>query len=207
MSAVANGNGRKNGRKAKGKKPPAPKPPGRPPKILEEVNGKTIADLIVDDLTLGLPQELACARAGIGTSTYYRWLARGGEWAELPLDEVPEEQRPYREFRDAVEKARADALLVRLANIRRAGQGTPAEYDSDGNLLRPAREPQWTADAWWAERQFPQHFGRRVALDHSGEVKNPGATTIDLTALSDEEYLELERLTRKARGAVPEGGG
>jgi len=55
------------------------------------------------------------------------------------------------EFAEAVRKAESQAEAVRVARIARAGQ--------EGN---------WTADAWWLERRFPDKWSRRERLEHTG---------------------------------------
>ena len=45
-------------------------------------------------------------------------------------------------------KARSEARIMRLNNIKQAGQA--------GN---------WQADAWWLERNFPDEYGRRERRD------------------------------------------
>ena len=93
--------------------------------------------VIVDAILLGMYQEQAALLAGIHRGTFYRWMERGN--TGLPEDE------PYRDFRDAVEKARAEAEARKLKAIHIAADtGT------------------WQAAAWWLERSFPKRWGRKV---------------------------------------------
>ena len=93
--------------------------------------------VIVDAILLGMYQEQAALLAGIHRGTFYRWMERGQ--TGLPEDE------PYRDFRDAVEKARAEAEARKLKAIHIAADtGT------------------WQAAAWWLERSFPKRWGRKV---------------------------------------------
>lgn len=78
----------------------------------------------------------ACAYAGIAERTYHNWMAAGRKG-----------QEPYVQFLQAMEKARADAVMVNLAVIRRAAQSG-----------------HWQAAAWWLERTHPQDFGRKTAV-------------------------------------------
>ena len=48
------------------------------------------------------------------------------------------------EFSEAIKEAEGRALVGRLARIRKA------------------EEDHWQAAAWWAERKYPQEFGRTV---------------------------------------------
>ena len=56
--------------------------------------------------------------------------------------------RRFRDFRDLIEKAESEAVVRHVANIAKAAQ--------DG---------QWTASAWWLERRYPEHYGRRYDAD------------------------------------------
>lgn len=137
------------------KKPAKPKKkPGRPPKLIQktllndENLDETYGSRIIAALNAGTFFDDACSYAGISKSAGYEWLARGkaareeqaekGEQHELPGDE-----RVYAEFADAVEKARAGAVVANLAVIRTAAQ--------KGN---------WQAAAWFLERTKPEKYGR-----------------------------------------------
>ena len=105
---------------------------GRPTKLTPETQ-----DSIVEAIREGMYQEIAAATVGISTSTYYRWMERGQ--TGQPEDE------PYREFREAIEKGRAEAERAKLKVIS-----------------REAEKGNWTAAAWWLERSFPARWGRRI---------------------------------------------
>ncbi len=107
----------------------------RPTKLTEEVH-----DRIVGALLLGLYQDQAARYGGINPGTFYRWIDRGA--SELKKDAI------YREFREAVQKARAEAEARRIAVIHQAAE--------DGT---------WQAAAWWLERSFPERWGRRQKVE------------------------------------------
>ena len=88
---------------------------------------------LVKWLKLGYYIEDACTMAGIGKTTYYRWL----EKAEEGLEE-------FRDFRDAVQKARAEAEGAHIINIRKA---------ADNGV--------WQASAWFLERSHPSKWGKK----------------------------------------------
>ena len=102
---------------------------GRPSKLDDQ---ERIEDL-VKWLKLGYYIEDACTMAGIGKSTYYRWL----EKAEEGIEE-------YRDFRDSVKKARAEAEGAHIMNIRKA---------ADNGV--------WQASAWYLERSHPSKWGKK----------------------------------------------
>jgi len=101
---------------------------GRPSKL----DDARVEDL-VKWLKLGYYIEDACTMAGIGKTTYYRWLDK----AEEGLEE-------FRDFRDAVAKARAEAEGAHIMNIRKA---------ADNGV--------WQASAWFLERSHPVKWGKR----------------------------------------------
>ena len=105
---------------------------------------------LVKWLKLGYYIEDACTMAGIGKTTYYRWL----EKAEEGLEE-------YRDFRDSVQKARAEAEGAHIMNIRKA---------ADNGV--------WQASAWYLERSHPSKWGKKNPDLISEESDEPVEFTI-----------------------------
>lgn len=103
---------------------------GRPSKL---ENPDMIADL-VKWLKLGYYIEDACTMAGIGKTTYYKWMAKA------EANEGPE----FVEFMNAVKKARAEAEGAHIMNIRKA---------ADNGV--------WQASAWFLERSHPTKWGKK----------------------------------------------
>ena len=103
----------------------------RPTKLTPEVQ-----DLIVDGINAGLTFRLTCARAGVNPGTFYRWLEKG-EAAQTGV---------YREFCDAVERAKADSALRLVSQI---------------TLQAPT---DWRAAAFMLERRFPEDYGKRTEI-------------------------------------------
>ena len=103
---------------------------------------------IVEALEHGMHQESACARAGINKTTFYRWLDRGE--SDAPEDEI------YRNFRNAVEKARAKPEAEALEAIKVAW-----------------RDGTWQAAAWFLERSHPHKYGRINRTEVSGPEGKP----------------------------------
>ncbi len=88
--------------------------------------------------------ETACAHTGVDYGTCLNWLTRG----------KAETSGAHREFREAIEKARAYAEQVSLRQIRVAAR------------------KEWTAAAWYLERTKPERWGRanRDKLELTGEL-------------------------------------
>lgn len=99
--------------------------------------------IIVETIRDGNYQTVAVAKAGIGQSTFHRWMERG------TLD--GDEHADYREFRASVEAAEADAEILHIQRIAAA-----------------SKAGSWTASAWWLERRFPERWSRKDTLQHEG---------------------------------------
>jgi hypothetical protein len=72
---------------------------------------------------------VASGKCGLGVSTARHWMARGRQ----------EESGPYREFLDAVERARSDFLLFANRNLNRLATGgliRMPSFDKAGNPIR-----------------------------------------------------------------------
>ena len=121
---------------------------GRPTKLTPEVR-----DRIIEALRAGNYQDAAAAYAGIGPATFYRWMERG-----RAADAEPD----YREFREAVERARAEAEVRNVALVQRSA--------ADGT---------WQAAAWFLERSYPSRWGRRERHEVTGADGGPVALTVD----------------------------
>lgn len=134
---------------------------GRPTKLTPELQ----ADL-VRALASGAYIEAACQYVGIPPQTYYRWMANGAE------DDAPDN---YREFREAVEKARS-AVTLRMA----------------GRVLAAADDGTWQAGAWWLERSHPDQYGRRTNL------AGPNGGAIEVKTDDEDREDRLRTLVQQA---------
>jgi transposase len=129
----------------------------RPTKLTPEVQEK-----IVQALQAGNYQETAARYAGISEPTFYRWMADALD------DNAPKE---LREFREAVENARAAAEVRSVALIQQAAQnGT------------------WQAAAWFLERSHAHRWGRYQRTEVTGP--NGGPVQVDIDVL-DKRIAEL----------------
>ncbi len=140
---------------------PAPAPRGRPKgaglKLTPELERS-----IVDDLTLAMPFEAACGRAGIAVSTANEWRRRG-EAGEAP----------YSDFLVAVTRARCEA--VRLLTVRALAGGKGSSNAT-----------------WFLERRYPKDYGSVQRLEHSGPDGKPISIEAKaLAEMTDDELLRL----------------
>ncbi|MFC3833492.1 hypothetical protein [Deinococcus rufus] len=123
--------------------------------------------------------ETCCDYCGINPDSYYEWMKRGTQGGE--------HNAIYRDFKRAVDEARASAEIESVARIRVSGQ--------NGN---------WRADAWYLERSHPERWGKRrvEVTGKDGAPLNPPPPPLDLSALSDEELDVLEGLVNRPGRSV-----
>ncbi|MFE0058636.1 hypothetical protein [Streptomyces sp. NPDC059003] len=171
---------------------------GRPTLLSDEVENRILAAS-----RSGIAVELAAESAGISSSTYRRWMARGR--AEVAARE--EGQNPNRDedayvaLFEKVRTARAMAAARAMANIRRVADGgittkiTTRKFrdPETGQIVEEITEdrtaPDWRADAWYLERQHRHHYGKdaAIAVEITGldSVEPAQEERIDLSALAE----------------------
>lgn len=124
---------------------------------------------ILNALRLGNTRRNAAAYAEVSHETFYRWLG-----------DVT--------FRDAVEKAEADAEARFL-----------------GQIAKAAADGTWTAAAWWLERRRHEDYRRREHLEMTGRDGGPIENRDVTGTLSDAEIQaslrEAVRLATAGRAA------
>lgn len=101
-----------------------------------------LQELVCQAIRSGNTARTSVAFAGIPEKTFYYWLERGREGGK--------DNDRYVQFMQAVEKARADAV-VRNVDI----------------IQQKARET-WQAAAWWLERRHPQDWARTEKTQLTG---------------------------------------
>jgi len=86
---------------------------GREPLITPEITNKIIA------LLTGLPIDIdsMCCAVGISDTTYHRWMSEGEKPDSLPA---------YREFREAIRKARAECKIMAVDTMVKHSKMDPA---------------------------------------------------------------------------------
>jgi hypothetical protein len=82
--------------------------------------------------------KVAAEMAGIGETTYYRWLEEGQKEGAPKI---------YREFWESIKRAEADAEVAAVALIRQA-----------------ANNGTWQAASWLLERKHGERWGRNDKL-------------------------------------------
>lgn len=121
----------------------------RPSKLTPE-----ITERICMAIRAGNYAKVAAAMAGISETTYYKWL----EMAELP-----NAKKEYKEFRESIERAEAEAEVVAIARIRQA-----------------ADNGDWKAAGWYLERKHGERWGRNDKLRQEITGANGAPVAISL---------------------------
>jgi len=133
--------------------------PGAPSKFSQER-----AERLIQAVRGGNYLKTACAFAGIDYTTLRRWILKADE---------PDAPPEYREFKEALEKARADAEVASLAKIQKA-----------------ANEGQWQAAAWFLERSMPDRWAKKdktqieLTSEDGGPVKIVAGIELDPHAMA-----------------------
>lgn len=132
----------------------------------------TLRERLTAALKAGNYIETACQYAGLGYSTYFKWMQ------EAKADDAPPE---LVEFMESVESARAQAIVRNVKLIQDAAQnGT------------------WQAAAWWLERSQPTMWGRNDKVRQ--EVSGPNGGAIQVQSLDDARNAVLAFLSDDTDG-------
>jgi hypothetical protein len=98
---------------------------GRKPKLTDS----TIRD-ITAALSIGATIEIACAYAGVSSSSYYNWINAGKEALEKfdadPKIKLTEIEKKYLRFYDEIEKTKAYAAIGWLQVVNDAANHDPS---------------------------------------------------------------------------------
>jgi hypothetical protein len=88
----------------------------RPTKLTEDLQAE-----LASMLAAGVPRTWAAEAVGVHRATLREWEARGEEWMDAPLGQIPKQERPYVRFAAVIRRetakgaARYAAELARLA--------------------------------------------------------------------------------------------
>ena len=112
-----------------------------------------VQDRIVTAIRAGSYLDDAASYAGISRAVVFKWLAQGRDAQERrdTGSDLTDFETRLVDFLDAVEKARADAVIRNVGIIQSAAQ--------DG---------QWQAAAWYLERTNPRKWGRHETVELTG---------------------------------------
>jgi transposase len=164
---------------------------GRPTKLTAGLQ-----HTITNAVALGVPAIVAAHYAGVSKQAFLEWLQRGeGTHPTRPTTPA------YVAFADAIEKAKAQDEVRRIARLEQAARGGQVTYEKtttypDGRVTREVKmsEAQWTADAWFLERSYPERWGRKERVDMRVVIERAAQVVADQFGLSTQELLDEARL-------------
>ena len=177
---------------AKHKRKPPAKPRGRPGKLT-----KPVADRIAEGVSLGLSYKNAAMAGGIHEDTLDVWRKRG----------AAESNTIYTRFIGQLARAAEKTAIDYLEKIRQSIMESPVKLrehikqDENGKVVmkeihKETLPPDIKGAMWWLERRFPEQFGRRDQMEHSGGVKVQATQTQELTIELVKSDGTVHRLTR-----------
>ena len=193
---------RRNAQKRKRK--PAKLPRGRPTKLT-----KPVADRIAEGVGLGLSYKDAAVAGGVHEKTLEKWRTRGAREADS--------NSIYARFIGQLARAAEKTAISYLEAIRRSIMENPVKlrehlkHDENGKLImkeihRETMPPDIKGAMWWLERRFPEQFGRRDQMEHTGKVKvQTQAQERKLTIELVNSDGEVHRIVRDGAAAVEDG--
>ena len=120
----------------------------RPLKLTQELQ-----DRICLAIRAGNYSKIAAEMNGIGETTFYRWLDMGSKANASKI---------YREFRESIKRAEAEAEVTNVARIRQA-----------------ADNGTWQAAAWYLERKHGDRWGRNDKIRQ--EISGPEGKPVPLS--------------------------
>ena len=144
---------------ASGKSVPSGRGRGRPSK-LTAVLEERIVDLVRDGVAL----EVAACAEGIHRSTLFEWLRRGREASRLWEcgERVPDAEKPFLAFSDAVARAGAEAEIRAVQVVRKSSLDNPR----DAQWLLERRHPErWAKPPTALPAAQPRDDGNVVSID------------------------------------------
>jgi hypothetical protein len=146
---------------------------GRPSKLTPETAARIVANV-----EAGNYAETAVQAEGIAVGTFYRWMEQGAK----------DESGPFREFREAIVRARATAEQHALKIVREG-------------MLHEERGPERAQ--WYLERTASDRFGRRDKV----VVENAVREELDRALAKLEAALTSEEFDRVLRILAADGAG
>ena len=189
--------------KRKRRKPPA-KRNGRPTKLTQPV-----ADRIIEGVSLGMTFKNAAMAGGVHEDTLDSWRKRG----------AAESNTTYTRFLGQLDRAAEKTAIDYLEKIRQSIMESPVKrrehikQDENGKVImkeihKETLPPDIKGAMWWLERRFPEQFGRRDQMDHTGKVDVHKTETQErkLTIELVKSDGEVHRIVRDGQAAAVEDG-
>jgi hypothetical protein len=152
---------------------------------------------IVDRIAAGNYPEFAAGSLGIGKSTYYVWMKRGRKTS----------RGRYREFMEAVKKAKATDQVDNVVHIKRGLKGgqlverkTITRKDGTVEVVEKFARGEWQAGAWLLERKYPDLWGQRQTKEQAAVAAQIDELRRRIDALSREPTANSKPSARLHQG-------
>lgn len=184
------------------------RPIGRPPKLTKELTVRICAAIREGNF-----QATAARLCGVPQSTYSSWKARGDE-ARAEVDAgrpITPREKPFLEFLEAIEEARAIAearkveALSRIAEGREVKREVLLEEDGDRKLLAVEyHRPDPRALEFFLKASFRDTWGKPEKVEHSGPGGGAIPVEVEVSAretLREKLKLVSERATSRKEEA------
>ncbi len=161
-----------------------------------------VEKLLIDATRAAVPVDLAAMNAGIGRTTFLRWLARGRDEEDRREDGQPPEpaEQPYFDLWQNIAQARAQSAVRGVLQIQSIAKGglvteeTTKRYKDPqtGQLVEETTvkrtPPDWRAQAFLLKTQHARAFNEKQSIELTGEngapieVRGSGVDTDALAA-------------------------
>lgn len=117
----------------------------------------------------------AAKACGITEVTFANWLRYGAEWDDTPIEDVPEDRRPFVQFLSDATRAEAEGLLWHERNVKRSAAES---RDRDGRLSLE-----------FLARRQPKVYSKRVEVKVDPVDRKPATADADLASRAQETFL------------------
>lgn len=128
----------------------------------------------------------AAKACGVSESTLSNWLRYGAEWDDTPIEDVPEDRRPFVEFLGNATRAEARGLVWHEANVRRSAA---ASRDRDGRLSLE-----------FLARRQPNVYSKRIEVKSDPTERRPA----DIDTVLASEAAEAFAMAALPPGLMPD---
>lgn len=125
--------------------------------------------------------EQAAQVNGINPATFWRWMARG----EVETSGI------YRKFCEAVHQAEVEAEQMLVGRWMQLAIGSPAQYDTNGNMIRAEVPGNPRAIRDLLARRHPDRWQAKTTVEVSGEIEHTVPEAPDLVVEARARVLEL----------------
>ena len=145
-------------------------------------------EVIVERVRAGSYPEVAAVSTGLHPSTFYRWRQMGEDrWEDGR--KVPA-RREYRDFREALDRAEAEAEMLAVAHVQKA------------------MTDDWRAAITYLERRAPQRWRKRETVYGAGPADDDPAiparrVRLEVDEDAPDKLASLLELVERAAGREP----